>query len=98
MTPEDLNQRIAEMKTVAAALFEPDKTLQQIQIRNLQNQIDGMALAELAAHLEQIALPDLAKIDEMIKEAQDAQKAQEDRVNALNSVFSIVSKAVGLVL
>lgn len=98
MNAADLKTQLAELEKSVATLNDPEKTLKQVQIRNLQNQLDGMSLDDISKKLEEVPLPDLSEMDKQIKAAKDAEKAQADRVQALNSVFGIVTKAVGLVL
>ena len=98
MTRDELNQKIAALESAAGTLEEPDRSLTSVEINNLKNQIDGMALADIAAKMATITTPTVAEMDAKIKAAKDATAAQNMRVNAINSVIGLIKKGIGLVL
>jgi hypothetical protein len=98
MTRDELNQKIAALESAASTLEEPDRTLTSVQINNLKNEIDGMALSDIADKMATITTPTIADMDAKIKAAKDATAAQSMRVDAINSVIGLIKKGVGLVL
>lgn len=102
MTRDKLNQKIAALESAADTLQEPDRTLKTVEINTLKNQIDGLALSDIADKMATISTPTVAEIDKKIEAAKEAAKkataAQNMRVDAINSVIGLIRKGVGLVL
>tara|TARA_E500000305_G_scaffold40145_1_gene30697 strand:- start:843 stop:1139 length:297 start_codon:yes stop_codon:yes gene_type:complete len=98
MTRDELNQKIAALESAASTLEEPDRTLTNVEINNLKNQIDGMSLSKIADKMATISTPTIADMDAKIKAAKDATAAQSMRVDAINSVIGLIKKGIGLVL
>ncbi len=98
MTRDELNQKIAALESAANTLQEPDRTLKSVEINTLKNQIDGMALSDIADKMATISTPTVAEMDKKIEAAKEATAAQNMRVDAINSVIGLIKKGVGLVL
>lgn len=98
MTRDELNQKIAALESAANTLQEPDRTLKTVEINTLKNQIDGMALSDIADKMATISTPTVAEMDKKIEAAKKATAAQNMRVDAINSVIGLIRKGVGLVL
>ena len=96
MTRDELNQKIAALESAASTLKEPDRTLKSVEINTLKNQIDGMALSDIADKMATITTPTVAEMDKKIEAAKEATAAQNMRVDAINSVIGLIKKGVGL--
>jgi hypothetical protein len=98
MTRDELTAKIAALKSAAAGLKEPDKTFRLNDIAALEIELEGMALDELVARLNQMTLPDIQDMDRKIAAAQQANKDNQFRVDAFNTAFGILKTALGIVL
>jgi uncharacterized protein YdgA (DUF945 family) len=98
MTRMELTTRINELTKTANSLDEPDKTFTLNEIDKMAIEIEGMALEELCRRLEQIQLPELREIDEQIAAAEDATKAHQSRVEALNIGIGILRTVIGIMV
>ena len=98
MTRDELNQKIAALESAADTLQEPDRTLKTVEINTLKNQIDGMALSDIADKMATISTPTVAEMGKKIEAAKKATAAQNMRVDAINSVIGLIKKGFGLVL
>lgn len=98
MNIQELEAKIAQLMDAANGLTGPEKVLKRIEIRNLENDIDGAALDDITTRLNQIALPDLEKIDEKIAAAKNAMSAEAERAQAIGVALGILRTGLGLVL
>ena len=98
MTKEQLQRKIQELTEAASGLTEPDKTFALGEVYQLKIKVEGMALVQLRQKLEQIELPSLQEMNEYIKAANDATKANQRRVDALNSAIGLLKTGLGIVL
>ncbi|MBL6954339.1 MAG: hypothetical protein ISR50_17005 [Alphaproteobacteria bacterium] len=98
MTPEDLKTKIAELEAAAQGLGEPDKTFKLSDVAQLRIQLEGMALQDLTAKLNQMALPDIEAMNRKIADAKNATEDQQFRVDAFNTALNFIKTAVGIVL
>lgn len=98
MTRDELKTKINELKDVASSLAEPDKTFKLGEINQLEIELEGMALDEIRQKLDQISLPSVQEMDDLIDKAKKATEEHQSRVNAFNGAFSILKKALGIVI
>ena len=57
-----------------------------------------MALQDLVAKLNQMALPDIEEMDRKIADARKATEDQQFRVDAFNTALGFIKTAVGIIL
>ncbi|MDP7548524.1 MAG: hypothetical protein QGF20_14640 [Alphaproteobacteria bacterium] len=98
MTPEDIKTKITELETAAQGLGEPEKTFKLNDVAQLRIQLEGMALQDLVAKLNQMALPDIEEMDRKIADARKATEDQQFRVDAFNTALGFIKTAVGIIL
>lgn len=98
MNIEELEAKISELMDAANGLTGPEKALKRIEIRNLENDIDGAVLDEIVQHLNRMALPDIQRIDVQIAAAKDATSAEAQRAEAIGVAIGILRTGLGLVL
>lgn len=96
MTAAELQARIAELKSTAATLPPPDKFERIDQILDLEQELAGKDLDDIAEKLKGQQLPDASEIDAKIAQAKTAMAAQQQRVQAFDWVYGVVKRVVGL--
>lgn len=96
MTADQLKARITELKSTADTLPEPEKFERLNEILELEQELEGKALDDIADKLKGQTLPDPAEIDTKIAEAKNAMLAQQQRVKAFDWVYGVLKKVVGL--
>ena len=87
MTRDELNAQIIELESAADGLEEPDKTFKLNELSILKIQLEGMALSDITAKLDNIHLPDVKEIEQKIADAKQATADHQTRVDALDSAF-----------
>lgn len=97
MTIEQLEARIAELMRAANGLTGPERVLLRIEIRNLENEIDGAANDDILRRLNEVVLPDLQKIDAQIDTAKRA-VTEDAKREAISVALRIIRTGLGLVL
>lgn len=97
MNIEELDAKIAVLMNEANRLTGPERALLRIEIRNLQNDIDGASNQDILERLNAIKLPDLQKIDRQIEAAKTAASDAAKR-EAIGVALSVLRAGLGLVL
>ncbi|WP_420405438.1 hypothetical protein [Nisaea sp.] len=97
MTIEELEARISVLMNEANRLTGSERALLRIEIRNLQNEIDGAAIEDILERLNAIKLPDLQKIDRQIEAARTA-ASEEAKREAIGVALKVLRSGLGLVL
>ncbi|MEQ8334524.1 hypothetical protein [Nisaea sp.] len=98
MNVEELERKIGELMDAASSLTGPERVLKRIEIRNLENDIDGLANADILDRLNRMELPHLETIDQKIQAAKDATAAEARRADAIGTAIGIIRTGLGLVL
>ena len=98
MNVEELERKIGALMDAASRLTGPERVLKRIEIRNLENDIDGTATVDILDRLNRIELPDLQTIDRQIQAAKDATAAEARRAEAIGTAIGIIRTGLGLVL
>jgi len=97
MNIEELEAKISVLMNAANGLTGPERALLRIEIRNLQNDIDGAANQDILARLNAIKLPDLQKIDRQIEAARTA-TSENGRREAIDIALRVLRAGLGFVL
>ncbi|MBO6562451.1 MAG: hypothetical protein JJ959_18035 [Nisaea sp.] len=97
MNIEDLNAKITALMNEADRLTGPERALLRIEIRNLQNDIDGASNQDILKRLNAIKLPDLREIDQQIEAAKSAASDAAKR-EAIGVALKVLRVGLGFVL
>jgi hypothetical protein len=97
MNIEDLYAKITVLMNEADRLTGPERTLLRIEIRNLQNDIDGASNHDVLKRLNAIKLPDLREIDRQIEAAKSAASDAAKR-EAIGVALKVLRVGLGFVL
>lgn len=95
MTKEELMAKIAKLRQGAETLDEPERTFKLADVDQLEIQIAGMALDEIADKMRAISLPDTEAMDVDIKAARDATAAHALRVAAFDKAYGLIKTGLG---
>ncbi len=98
MTKDEILTKINLLRQAAASLEEPEKTFKLSDVDQLEIQVQGMTIDEIAKLVNTIELPDLGAMDAAIQGAKDATAAHSKRVEAFNSAYGIIKGVLGIVL
>ena len=96
MTDKELRERIAALRTSANGLAEPEKTNKLDDADSLEMQIEGMGLDRAAAIMSGTKTADIADLDAKITAAQDATKAEQERIKIITGAIGKIKGFLGL--
>jgi|GEM_PF-4372038 len=94
MSKEELQQAIAKLEPLADTLGFADKA----KLVRLQNKLDGMALAEIAAKLQAMPTADADDLRSKVNAAQAASNDRQAAADAFNRVIGLAARALDIVL
>lgn len=97
MNIEELNAKISVLMNEANRLTGPERALLRIEIRNLQNDIDGASNQDILNRLGAVKLPDLREIDRQIEAAKTA-ASNEAKREAIGVALRVLRVGLGFVL
>ncbi|WP_193181685.1 hypothetical protein [Nisaea sediminum] len=97
MNIEDLNAKITVLMNEADRLTGPERALLRIEIRNLQNDIDGASNQDILKRLNAVKFPDLREIDRQIEAARTAASDAAKR-EAIGVALKVLRVGLGFVL
>lgn len=98
MTKDEILEKIVVLRQAADSLEEPEKTFKLSDTDQLEIQLQGMAISDVADKMRSISLPDLEAMDANIQAASDATAAHSQRVSAFNRAYDFVKGALGIAL
>lgn len=98
MTKEELLAHIEYLKKLATTLDEPDRTLKTVEIRTLENAVDGMSMQDIADKMGSIELPPLEEMDQKIEAARDAAEKEKAKIKTFETIINLVKPVLGLAL
>lgn len=98
MTKDEILAKITELKEAAEGLDEPEKTFKLSDIDQLEIEVQGMAISDVADKMRTISLPALQDMDAAIQAARDATAAQAQRLAAFDKAYGFIKGALGILL
>lgn len=98
MTKEEIESKIAELKESVDDFSEPERTFKLSKINQLEIELQGMALSDIAALMSDIELPEIESMEQHIQAANDATKEQSERVEAFNKAYDLLEGALEIAI
>lgn len=94
MDKQAIMNKIEDLKIASDNLDEPEHTLLSGEIRRLKIKLEGMAISEITAKMDAISFPSISQIDNLIKEAKDAENSQSKRIGAIKVVVDMFKEVL----
>jgi hypothetical protein len=98
MTANELRAKISELEQAAQTFDASEKPFRLSDIDQLRIRLDGLAIADVAARMQAISLPDIKRMDTHIAAARDAMAVQALRVSAFNTACGIIKGFLGIMV